>query len=238
VPRAHQWQEGLGDVGRPEGYAELRRLADEELVQADAEGPRGRKAYRITDAGLAEIRRWLTSTEVDHTIRVQPLLRSLFFWLMDPEDLRAHLDAEARFFAESAAFYRTYADAKDHGAFGDSPQMRSMHVTVEAGIRLYEALASWAEWAKTVPPRRRPARRFPPARACPPAPSRPVSSMSPVRRTVWPRPSCHHLTRRGALRRRRAAPVRPGAGTHQLIVAVARPNADLDVRRHSRQAVI
>jgi DNA-binding PadR family transcriptional regulator len=152
VPRAHQWQEGLGDVGRPEGYAELRRLADEELVQADAEGPRGRKAYRITDAGLAEIRRWLTSTEVDHTIRVQPLLRSLFFWLMDPEDLRAHLDAEARFFAESAAFYRTYADAKDHGAFGDSPQMRSMHVTVEAGIRLYEALASWAEWAKTVPP--------------------------------------------------------------------------------------
>lgn len=152
MPRAHQWQEGLGDVGRPEGYAELRRLADEELVQADAEGPRGRKAYRITDAGLAEIRRWLTSTEVDHTIRVQPLLRSLFFWLMDPEDLRAHLDAEARFFAESAAFYRTYADAKDHGAFGDSPQMRSMHVTVEAGIRLYEALASWAEWAKTVPP--------------------------------------------------------------------------------------
>ncbi|WP_101834669.1 PadR family transcriptional regulator [Frankia canadensis] len=152
---ARRFQEVLGQVWpaqHPKIYAELRRLADEELIEVDAEGPRRRKAYRITDAGLAEIRRWLTTADVDHTIRVQPLLRSLFFWLMDPDDLRAHLDAEARFFAESAARYRIYAKAKDRGEFGDSPQSRSMRVTIEAGIRLYDALASWAEWAKTVPP--------------------------------------------------------------------------------------
>lgn len=27
-----------------------------------------------------------------------------------------------------------------------------MRITIEAGIRLYEALADWAEWAKTMPP--------------------------------------------------------------------------------------
>jgi hypothetical protein len=28
----------------------------------------------------------------------------------------------------------------------------SLRVAIEAGIRLYEALADWAEWAQTVPP--------------------------------------------------------------------------------------
>jgi hypothetical protein len=76
----------------------------------------------------------------------------LFFWLMEPGDLRRHLDDEARFFAESAERYRAYAQAKDRGDFGDSPQTRSMRITIEAAVRLYQALADWAEWAKTVPP--------------------------------------------------------------------------------------
>lgn len=80
------------------------------------------------------------------------LPRSLFFWLMDPDDLRRRLDEEGRFFAESAARYRAYANAKDRGEFGDSPQVRSMRVRIEAGVRLYQALADWAEWAKTVSP--------------------------------------------------------------------------------------
>jgi hypothetical protein len=85
-------------------------------------------------------------------MRSQSLLRSLFFWLMDLDDLRRHLDAEARFFAESAARYRAYAEAKDRGECGDSPQTRSMRITIEAALRLYQALTDWAEWAKTVPP--------------------------------------------------------------------------------------
>ncbi|MCM3885493.1 PadR family transcriptional regulator [Frankia sp. R82] len=152
---ARRFEEVLGQIWpaqHPKIYAELRRLADEGLIEVDAEGPRRRRAYRITDAGVAEIRHWLTAGDVDHTIRVQPLLRSLFFWLMQPDDLRRHLDEEARFYAESAARYRAFAAAKDRGDYGDSPQVRSMRVTVEAGIRLYEALADWATWAGTVPP--------------------------------------------------------------------------------------
>ncbi|MEV6109828.1 PadR family transcriptional regulator [Streptomyces sp. NPDC051940] len=152
---AQRFQEVLGAVWpakHPQIYAELARLADTGLIEVDSEGPRGRKAYRITPAGLAEVRQWLSEGEVDHTVRLQPLLRSFFFWLMEPEDLRRHLEQEARFFSAAAEQYRTYAAAKDRGDFGDSAQTQSMRVAIEAGVRLYQALADWAQWAQTVPP--------------------------------------------------------------------------------------
>lgn len=128
-------------------------MSGEGLIDVASRGPRGRKAYKITDAGLVEIRRWLTETEVDHTMRLEPLLRSLFFWLMDPAELAAHLEREAAFYTERAAFYRDYARRKDAGEFGTGPRVQAMRVTIEGGIRVYQALAEWAEWAGSVPGR-------------------------------------------------------------------------------------
>ncbi|MDQ3788391.1 MAG: PadR family transcriptional regulator, partial [Actinomycetota bacterium] len=79
----------------PQIYGELNRLAAAGHIAAEAEGPRRRKAYRITDSGRAELRRWLVQEPVDHTVRLEPLLRSLFFWTMTPEELSDHLDREA-----------------------------------------------------------------------------------------------------------------------------------------------
>jgi DNA-binding PadR family transcriptional regulator len=152
---ARRFQEALGPVWpaqHPKIYAELSRLAGAEMIELDSQGPRGRKAYRITDAGLAEVRRWLTEDEVDHTMRSESVLRSFFFWLMEPDDLQAHLRREQAFFTETAEMARGYAVAKDRGDFGTSPQTRSMRVAVEAAARFYQALADWAEWAQTVPP--------------------------------------------------------------------------------------
>jgi DNA-binding PadR family transcriptional regulator len=152
---ARRFTEVLGSIWpaqHPKIYAELGKLAAEGLVEVESEGPRRRKAYRITDAGVAEVKRWLTEVDVDHTMRLQPLLRSLFFWLMDTDDLHRHLQAEARYYRDLAQQYREYAARKDRGEFGYSPQTQSMRVTIEAGIRLYSALAEWAEWAQTVPP--------------------------------------------------------------------------------------
>ncbi len=152
---AGRFQEVLGGIWpaqHPKIYAELNRLAGEGLIEVESEGPRRRKAYRITDAGLAEIRSWLSESAVDHTMRLQFLLRSLFFWLMDPDDLRRHLSQEAEYFAAAAQTYREYAARKDRGEFGTSPQTQSMRVTIEAGVRLHEALSEWARWAATVPP--------------------------------------------------------------------------------------
>lgn len=137
----------------PQIYGELRKLQDDELIAAAAEGPRGRKEYRITDAGLAEVRRWLVEVEVDHTFRLEPVLRSVFFWLMTPEQLADHLDREATYFRNLAAFYREIAAAKDRGDYGTGPQTQSIRIAAEAGIRLTDALGDWTDWAKDHPPK-------------------------------------------------------------------------------------
>ncbi|WP_281250006.1 hypothetical protein [Nonomuraea jiangxiensis] len=79
-------------------------------------------------------------------MRLQPLLRSLFFWLMDPEDLDRHLRRKIEFYTGMAELYTAYAERKDRGEFGTAPPVQSMRVTIEAGVRLSQALADWARW--------------------------------------------------------------------------------------------
>jgi DNA-binding PadR family transcriptional regulator len=149
---SRRFEEVLGSVwpaGHPQIYGELRKLREDGLIEVESEGPRGRTTYRPTPAGLAEVRRWLASPEIDHTIRMETLLRSVFFWLMTPEELADHLDREAAYFHSLAAQYRELAAAKDRGDFGDSPQTQSLRIAVEAGIRVTEAIGEWADWAKT-----------------------------------------------------------------------------------------
>jgi DNA-binding PadR family transcriptional regulator len=145
-----RFEELLGTVwpaGHPQIYGELRKLEADGFIEIDSEGPRRRKAYRATESGIAEVHRWLTAVEVDHTLRLESVLRSVFFWLMTPEELAAHLEKEAAFYRDLAEKYRSLAAAKDRGEYGDSSQTKSIRVAVEAGIRLNEALGEWAAWA-------------------------------------------------------------------------------------------
>jgi DNA-binding PadR family transcriptional regulator len=149
---SRRFDEILGSVwpaGHPQIYGELRKLEQDRLIEVDSEGPRRRKAYRVTDAGLEAARHWLTSVEVDHTMRLEPLLRSVFFWLLTPEQLEHYLRTEAEHYEHVATMYRAVADAKDRGEYGDSPQTRSLRIAAEAGARLNQALAEWANWART-----------------------------------------------------------------------------------------
>src|SRR5256885_7098935 len=73
---ARRFSEALGAVWparHPQIYTELSRLETAGFIEVESHGPRGRKAYRITDAGLAEVRRWLTDVDVDHTFRMETL---------------------------------------------------------------------------------------------------------------------------------------------------------------------
>jgi DNA-binding PadR family transcriptional regulator len=147
----HRFDEVLGSVwpaGHPQIYGELRRLHEDGLIELESEGPRRRKAYRITDEGIEAVRSWLTSTEVDHTMRLEPLLRSVFFWLMTADELTDHLAREADYYRTLAATYRQLSEAKDRGDYGDSPQTESLRIAAEAGVRLADALADWADWAQ------------------------------------------------------------------------------------------
>jgi DNA-binding PadR family transcriptional regulator len=149
-----RFEEVLGTVwpaGHPQIYGELRKLRTDGLIEVESEGPRGRTTYQPTPAGLDEVHRWLSSPDVDHTIRMESLLRSVFFWLMTPAELAGHLEREAAYYSALAAQYRELAAAKDRGDFGQSPQTQSLRIAVEAGIGISQALADWAEWAKAAP---------------------------------------------------------------------------------------
>ncbi len=147
---SRRFDDMLGEVwpaGHPQIYGELRRLEQEGFIEVESEGPRRRKAYRVTDLGLAEVRRWLTTVDVDHTMRLEALLRSAFFWLMTPAQLSDHLRREAAYYETVAAKYRQLAQAKDRGEFGSGPQLNSLRIAAEAGTRLNAALSEWATWA-------------------------------------------------------------------------------------------
>lgn len=147
---ARRFQEGLNSIWpaqHPQIYSELSRLAKAGLIEVDSHGPRRRTAYRITDAGLAEVRRWLAEEPVDHSFRMESLLRSFFFWLMEPGDLKRRLTEEAAYYAQFAASLREYADSKDRGEWGTGERTRAQRIGVEAAVRVNEALAAWARWA-------------------------------------------------------------------------------------------
>lgn len=153
---SRRFTETLGAVwpaGHPQIYGELRKLHADELIAVQDTGPRGRVVYSVTAAGKTEVTRWLTDDPVDHTMRLEPILRSVFFWLLPADTLLEHLEAEAAHYRSTAAQYRELAEAKDRGDFGTSAQTRSLRIAAEAAIRINEALADWAEWAKDkVPP--------------------------------------------------------------------------------------
>ena len=151
-----RFEDLLGTVwpaGHPQIYGELRKLEAGGFIEIESEGPRRRKSYRATDAGVGEVRRWLTDVEVDHTLRLEPVLRSVFFWLMTPDELAAHLEKEAAFYHDLAQKYRELAAAKDRGEYGDSPQTKSIRIAAEAGVRLHQALGDWATWAESHQPK-------------------------------------------------------------------------------------
>jgi hypothetical protein len=92
----------------------------------------GRPAPVTTEAGLAEVRRRLVEQDVDHTMRLEPVLRTVFSWLMSPDDLRPHLEREAAHSEAVAATYRQFAAAKDRDEYDGTVQVRVLRVAVEA----------------------------------------------------------------------------------------------------------
>src|SRR5690242_13892339 len=76
-------------------YGELNKLADAGLIEVSDIGPRGRKEYRITEAGRAELRRWLTDPQDDPPFRDAGLLRVFLLGELPPKQALDHVLAMA-----------------------------------------------------------------------------------------------------------------------------------------------
>src|SRR3954468_3654571 len=66
-------------------YGELNKLAADGLIEVSDVGPRGRKEYRVTDAGRAELAQWVTNPRDDPPPRSASLLRVFLLGEIPPE---------------------------------------------------------------------------------------------------------------------------------------------------------
>jgi DNA-binding PadR family transcriptional regulator len=126
-------------------YPELSRMADAGLVVAGAEGARGRKEYRITPEGSAELRRWLTTDRDDRSMRRDlGLLRAFFLWTLPADEIAAYFERE-----RDAALARL-AELDELDAFvpwDHSGSDLMGRIVLEQGRRLAKGHAQWAAWA-------------------------------------------------------------------------------------------
>lgn len=97
-------------------YPQLRRMEEEGLIEADVV-PRGRRAekrvYRISDDGVAELRRWARETEAIGPERNISRLRAAFMEWAGPEAARLQLTEHLRHYESWLARWRQLIEEID-----------------------------------------------------------------------------------------------------------------------------
>jgi DNA-binding PadR family transcriptional regulator len=139
---AHVWPATQSQL-----YGELNKLAGVGLIEVTDVGPRGRKEYAITDAGRAELQRWLTSPQEDPTFRSVQVLRVFLLDELPRQKARHYLEA---FRDECDGRHRRYEqihDAHDWSRGGDEAFFA--RAALEYGLRYTRMQSKWAGWVLT-----------------------------------------------------------------------------------------
>ena len=126
-------------------YGELIRLTESGLIEVAAVGPRGRKEYAPTEAGLAKLRAWITDPHPEPPHRSETLLRVFF---LDAVSAEQGLDYQARQVEQAAARHtrlETLRDSLDRQ--GEEVVSINARLVVEYGLRLTAMCEEWAHWA-------------------------------------------------------------------------------------------
>ena len=124
-------------------YGELNRLADTGLIEITDIGPRGRKEYRITRDGRAELQRWVTSPEDDPPLRDASLLRVFLLGEISPQQARRHMVAVAE---HADAEVKRLEELRDSIDWTDGDSLFFGRAALEYGLRRYAMDADWARW--------------------------------------------------------------------------------------------
>ncbi len=137
---AHFWQADQAQI-----YRTLDKLAEQGFVESRLEVQEdrpNRKVYSITDAGRAEVHRWLLTEQPLPTIR-EPFLVQLFFaGQLDNTQIIAMLEQQLKAHEQQLATYR----AIPLPSF-DNPNMTReltfQRMTLEAGLSNEQACIDW-----------------------------------------------------------------------------------------------
>jgi len=123
-------------------YGELNKLAAAGLITVSDLGPRGRKEYAITDAGRAELHRWMLSPEEDPPIRNAALLRVFLLGELAPDEARQYLKSLLSLAEREHAHYVQILELHD---WTDDDAFFA-RAALEQGLRWTQHEIEWANW--------------------------------------------------------------------------------------------
>jgi DNA-binding PadR family transcriptional regulator len=106
-------------------------------------GPRGRKEYRITEAGRAELRRWITNPQDDPPLRSSGLLRVFLLGEVTQAQARDHVASMAR---HAEAEVKRLEELRDSIDWSDGDNLFYGRAALEYGLRMNAMEADWARW--------------------------------------------------------------------------------------------
>ena len=134
-------------------YAELAKLDEAGLITVTAEGPRGRREYAPTEAGLAELRHWMLETTPDETQRSETLLRVFLLGAVDRAQAKEFMLAIRERTLADIARLDALTDSIDWDWRQDDDLLRYGAIVMEWGRRMMEMTRDWSEWAADrIPP--------------------------------------------------------------------------------------
>ena len=124
-------------------YGELNKLADAGLIEVSDVGPRGRKEYRITEDGRAELRRWVANPQHDPPFRDAGLLRVFLLGEVPLAQAREHVIAMAE---HAKAEVKRLEELRDSTDWTDGDGLFYSRAALEFGLRMNATEADWANW--------------------------------------------------------------------------------------------
>jgi DNA-binding PadR family transcriptional regulator len=124
-------------------YGELNKLATDGLIEVTAVGARGRKEYRVTDAGRAELSDWISRPRDATPIRRPDVLRVFLLGEMPEADARAYVEGIA---ATADDMLAHYEQIRDSVPWEDCPTDFFARAALEYGLRSAAMEADWARW--------------------------------------------------------------------------------------------
>lgn len=127
-------------------YGELNKLAGAGLIEVSDVGPRGRKEYRITGAGRAELVRWIADAGDDPPMRRPDLVRVFLLGELAPDDARTYA---VKFAEHAASELKRLDQLRDSLAWGSSDTDFYGRAALEFGLRNAAMEVEWAKWLVT-----------------------------------------------------------------------------------------
>jgi DNA-binding PadR family transcriptional regulator len=124
-------------------YGELNKLADAGLIEVSDIGARGRKEYRITSDGHAELQRWVANPQYDPPSRSSGLLRVFLLGEVPADQARKHVVAMAEHADAEVKRLEELCDSID---WTDGDSLFFGRAALEFGLRANAMEAEWARW--------------------------------------------------------------------------------------------